>query len=440
MPSLLVSSSTLRAVLTWLVSLIVALTGTFTATTAAASANQVHVSHTLFGMHDGSGGKSFAHLHEGSVRLWDVGVQWRDIELTPHHYTWTTLDQLVSQAQAAHADVTMVVAMTPDFYAADPRQPPRDLGRYRDFVSALMHRYRSFHGARGIESYQVWNETNISTFWTGSMRQMALLSRTLYDVRNRVDPGAQVVAPSMVTRLGYQQTWLQQYYRSRLNGTKVSRFYDALAFSLYPLPTYGRRIGVPEDSMALLNQVKGILHRDGVPAGKPIWNSEINYGLQAGALGGTRATPVSEARQAANIARTYLLNAANGVKRVFWYRYDWGLLPGGGTFGNTLLTQPTNSARPTPAAAAFLTVQHWMHGTLVGPGGKRPCQRDSRGTYTCVVTDGSGTRRIYWNPFHTATVRLPAGAGHVHGLLGSTRKVTGGSLLRVDYRPVMANR
>ena len=85
-------------------------------------------------------------------------------------------------------------------------------------------------------------------------------------------------------------------------------------------------------------------------------------------------------------------------------------------------------------------MQHWLHGTLVGPGGERPCQRDSRGTYTCVVTDGSGTRRIFWNPFHTATVRLPAGAGHVHGLLGSTRKVTGGSLLRVDYRPVMANR
>ena len=76
-----------------------------------------------------------------------------------------------------------------------------------------MHRYRSFHGARGIDSYQVWNEANISTFWTGSMRQMALLSQD--DVRRTQpgDPGAQVIAPPMVTRLGYQQDWLQQYYR-----------------------------------------------------------------------------------------------------------------------------------------------------------------------------------------------------------------------------------
>ena len=80
-----------------------------------------------------------------------------------------------------------------------------------------------------------------------------------------------------------------------------------------------------------------------------------------------------------------------------------------------------------------------LHGTLVGPTGKRPCQRDSKGTYTCVVKDASGTRRIYWNPFRRATVKLSAGARQVHGLLGSTRHVAGGSRLTVDYRPVMVD-
>src|SRR3954447_6309372 len=143
------------------------LTGTLAATTASASADRVHVSHRLFGMHDGSSSltspprsQSFAHLHEGAVRLWDVGVQWRQVELTQGHYTWTKLDQLVRQAQAAHAEVTMVVAMTPSFYASDPTRPPRDLRHYRRFVSALMHRYKHFNGARGISNYQVWNEAN----------------------------------------------------------------------------------------------------------------------------------------------------------------------------------------------------------------------------------------------------------------------------------------
>ena len=75
-----------RVAVIWLISAAVALTGTLAATTTAASAEQVHVAHTLFGMHDGSSSKtspttsrSFAHLHEGAVRLWDVGVQWREI-------------------------------------------------------------------------------------------------------------------------------------------------------------------------------------------------------------------------------------------------------------------------------------------------------------------------------------------------------------------------
>jgi len=429
-----------------LVSATVAITGALAVTTSAATADQVHVSHRLFGMHDGSSLKtvpadssSFAHLHEGSVRLWDVGVQWREIELTRHHYTWTNLDRLVSQAQAAHAEVTMVVAMTPSFYSKDPLAPPRNLARYREFVSALMHRYKVFHGARGIANYQVWNEANIATFWTGSMAKMARLSKIVHDVRNRVDRRARVIAPSMVTRLPYQQDWLQKYYRMRLNGTRVWRFYDALAFSLYPLATYGRRTGVPEDSIALLHEVKGKLHRDGVPGSVPIWNTEINYGLQAGAQGGTAAARISEARQAANVGRTYLLNAANGVRRVFWYRYDVGRMPTGGSLANTLLSVPTDPTKATAVGKSYLRTQAWMHGTLVGPAGKRPCQRDVKGTYTCVVKDASGTRRVYWNPFRRATVKLAAGARQVHGLLGSTRNVAGGSRLAVDYRPVMVD-
>jgi hypothetical protein len=434
-----------RAASTWLIAALLAVaaavSGTLVVTTSAASANQVHVTHSFFGVHDGSSSgtvsASFTHLHEGSVRLWDVGVQWRQVELTPHHYTWTRLDQLVTQAQAAHAEVTMVVAMTPSFYATDRTDPPRDLDRYREFVAALMHRYKVFHGARGITNYQVWNEANISTYWTGTTRQLARLSKIVHDVRNRLDRGARVIAPPMVTRLPYQQDSLQTFYRFRLNGTPVWRFYDALAFSMYPLPHYGGRLGVPEDSITQLHQIKGRLRRDGVPGAKPIWNTEINYGLQAGANGGTAATPISDSRQAANVARTYLLNAANGVRRVFWYRYEWGPIAGGGTFANTLLTRPTDSTKPTPAAKAYARVQTWMHGTLVGPRGRRPCQRDARGTYTCVVRDASGTRRIYWNPFRRATIRLATNAHHVHHLLGATTTVAPGSRLTVDYRPVL---
>ena len=72
-----------------------------------AQASDVQVGHALFGMHDGTAGvTSFGGVHEGSVRLWDTGVQWQDIEKSRGHYTWTRLDTLVSAARSHDAHIT----------------------------------------------------------------------------------------------------------------------------------------------------------------------------------------------------------------------------------------------------------------------------------------------------------------------------------------------
>jgi hypothetical protein len=406
-----------------------------------ASAANVRVRHTLFGIHDGTDtSSSFQQIHEGAVRLWDVGVQWQQVETSRGHYSWARLDNLVSQAQAAHAEVTMVVALTPSFYAARPTNPPRNIDRYRVFVRALMKRYRNFHGRRGIAAYEVWNEANIATFYTGTTVQLARLTRAMDQVRDNVDPHAKVIAPPMVTRLKYQLVGLSRYYHQRLNGVPVWRYVDAVALSLYPLPRYGGRTGVPEDAIKQLNVVKRRLHQAGVPRSKAIWNTEVNYGLQSGSQGGTSARAISEARQAANVMRTYLLNAAAGVKRVFWYRYDMHRLDGGGGLANTRLTALDRPSDVTGAGRAYLRAQRWMHGTLLGSGNGRPCRADRRGTHTCVVRDATGTRYVYWNPFHRATVRLPRGVHQLQGVLGAISTVKPRSRLRVGYKPVMVSR
>ena len=405
-----------------------------------ASAADVRIKHALFGMHDGTGSfSSYAAVHEGSVRLWDVGVQWQQVELTQGHYTWTRLDQVVTAAQAAGAEVTMVVAMTPHFYSKDPRNlPVKRIPAYKAFVKALMKRYQSFNGSRGIDAYEVWNESNISTFWTGTVGTMARLTKAMHDVRNKFDKRAKVIGPAMVTRLGYQLKGLSKYYRQRVGGKHVWKYLDAVALSLYPLPKYGRRTGVPEDGIKQLNVVKKRLHRAGVPASKPIWNTEVNYGLQSGSRGGTKADPITDARQASNVVRTYLLNAANGVKRVFWYRYDFPTL-GNGALANTLLSVAGNPSTMRPAGAAYARAQEWMHGTLLATKKHRPCGTDKHGTYKCVVKDATGKRYIYWNPFDTAKVTLPGGVHDLQGVLGATSTVTPHSRLKVGYKPVMVH-
>jgi hypothetical protein len=402
-----------------------------------ASAHEVRVRHTLFGMHDDSPGvASLETLHEGWVRLWDSSLRWDHIETSPGTYQWAHLDSLVEQAQAHHAQITIVVAMTPSFYASVPTKvPTRSIDRYRAFVRQLMTRYRGRVG-----SYQVWNESNISTYWTGTPHRMALLTKVMHKVRNAVDPSAQVVAPSMVARLQSERTRMSEYLGQRIGGKPVWRYVDATAYSLYPRASYHGRPGVPEDTLTLLRAVRRRLHAAGVPASMPIWDAEVNYGLRSGSQALTAAEPIRPVRQAANVVRTFLLQASRGVARIGWYRYDWPQLPTGGTIGNTLLTDPDDSTRVTAAGRAYAMVRTWMHGTLRARPGRTPCPRDAHGTYRCVVSDATGTRHIYWNPFHRARVRLPAHVRHRQDVLGRTGTVTGGSRITVDFRPVMVSR
>jgi hypothetical protein len=422
------------AVLTALVAIMALVLGT-----APADARDVRVRHSLYGVHDASL-SSFSAVHEGSIRLWDAGVQWREIEKKKGHYSWARLDQLVTAAQDAHADVTFVIAMTPRFYASSATKAPRSLAPFKRFVRAVMKRYKVFHGSRGIAAYQVWNEANISNFWTGTQRQMATLARAADQVRDQVDPKATLVAPPMTMRLGYQQDWMKKFYAVRLGGTPVWRHVDAIALNLYPLPTYGHRAGTPEDSMALLKLARARLRHDHVPGSKPIWNTEVNYGLTSGKDAGQPARKITDQLQASYVVRTYLLNAARGVKRVFWYRYDMNRVPGGGPLGNTLLSRPGDPSVVTPAGHALVRAQQWMHGTLAGSHGQAPCAKDAHGTYHCVVRDSSGTRRIYWNPFRTAKVRLAGNAHHLHGVLGGSTTVRPHATIKVGRAPVMASR
>ncbi len=435
-------SSRLRGTFAWVASAVIALTGAVTTAATPAYAD-VRVGHALFGMHDATAtSSSYAQIHEGSVRFWDVGVAWNQVETTRGNYDWTRLDQLVSAAQARHAEVTMVVALIPSFYSSSTTKPPAGSAGYKAFVQgyknfakALMVRYRSFNGRRGIAAYQVWNEGNIETFWGGTPAQLAGMTKVMHDVRDANDKGAKVIAPPMVTRLPYQLDNLSKYYSQRVARKAVWRYVDAIALSLYPLAKYGKRFGVPEDTVGQLRSVKRLLHRAGVPGSKPLWNTEVNYGLQSG--GGGQAVPISAARQASNVMRTYLLNAANGIRRVFWYRYDWGRVSTGGTLGNTLLTSPDNSAVLTTAGHTYLRAQRWMHGKLLAPRGTIPCPKDRHGTYTCRVKDGTGVRYIYWNPFHGAKVRLPSGVHHRETVVGGHSRVRPRSLISVSYAPVM---
>ncbi len=384
---------------------------------AAEAASGRHVGRSFFGVHD-SQPVSWPAAPVGAVRLWDSGVSWREIETANGVFDFTRLDAQVDAARSHHATVLVVLGQTPRFHSRHPHRwgsygrgaasmPTKS--SWTRYVRTVVRRYAGRH-----VDYQVWNEANVAGYWNGSARQMAKLTRWTSRVVAHNDRHAQVVAPAMATRLTGQRRWLRTFYATRVGGRPVAAYVDVVSLNLYPLPKQG-----PEKSMALLDASRTMLARLGVH--KPIWNTEINYGL----LGGGTARNISRAKEAAFVGRTLVLNADRNVKRMFWYSWDLQHL------ANTQLTF-ANGITQTGAGVAYEVVRGWLLGTHT-----RGCSRDRRGTWTCEVRSAHGTKRIYWNPSRRTTVLAVRSARLTVDLRGHRTELHGGEVLAVGKAPVM---
>lgn len=57
------------------------------------------------------------------VRIWDMGVSWREIHVGPDTYDWSNLDQVVAKVESIGARITYVIGATPQWLAKYPDQP-----------------------------------------------------------------------------------------------------------------------------------------------------------------------------------------------------------------------------------------------------------------------------------------------------------------------------
>jgi hypothetical protein len=219
----------------------------------------------------------------------------------------------------------------------------------------------------------------------------------------------------MATRLIGQRMGIRDFYSRRIGGFPMAHWVDVVSLQLYPGPKER-----PEHSMDLLAAARSVLSSEGVH--KPIWNTEINYGLQIG--GGGQAAKITARKQAAYVARTYVLNAAAGIRKVFWYAWDLQ------TLANTKLSYANGTV--TPAGTTYGVVRSWLLGSRISP-----CSKDSRGTYHCVVRYSDGVRHIYWNPTRYVSIRTPATTTNWVNQAGVSTRIGSNKSLSIDYAPKM---
>ena len=345
----------------------------------------------------------------GAVNLTANRVYWPDLQPAGDAAPdFTRLDTLVENARAQGAKPLLVLGLTPSWAGASSAAPPR-MAAWQDYVRAVVTQY----GAQ--IDYQIWPEPNIKSNWIGSPKQLASRVIAAAKIIHATAPDAVVVSPAMVLRMLYQRTFMDEFFAAKVDGKRVGRFIDAVGIDLYP-----KEADSPEDSMVLLRKAHSILRSHRVSA--PLWNVEINYGVKGG--GQTISQHSSAKKQASYVVRTYLLNAAAKVKRVYWL--------GWGSYDTMDVALTTSTGTPTKAGRAYEVVATWLAGQKA-----RSCAVNKRKhLYSCELVRSGRSSWVYWTTKGRAVIRAPKGSRHVATMTGEVTRTHARKRLTVTTSPI----
>lgn len=356
--------------------------------------------------------------HIRTVRIWDAdgaagqtGAQWAAIHTGPGVFDWRSLDDHVARARAQGADIVFNLGRCPQWASARPNEPspygpgqaaePADLQTWRDWVSAAGTRY-----AGRIRYWEIWNEPNDASFYTGTPATLVTLAREAHQILKALDPQNQLVSPSPYA-LDYLHTYLS------LGGGDWA---DIIGYHFYII---GNEPEVLSESY--IPGARVVLETYG-QQNKPLWDTEAGW----------FAPPaLPDDLGAAYVARSYLLNWAAGVARFQYYAWDQV------DAGIHLSLPPTFDA-PTPAAVAYGEVSRWMvRARMTG------LSQDPQGVWIAAFVRPDSSRAwAVWHPGHTAaqplTFAIPPewDAQWRRDLAGGITPISGGTT-PVERRPIL---
>ena len=374
------------------------------------------VSPEQFGLHVASlGAGATPSVSVKSVRLWDAGVRWDEINPQKGQYNWAPLDRAVSAAEAAGAtEILYVLGSTPswaastysdvDLYGPGTASYPKKSKYYLRFTKKVVKRYKG-----RITSYQIWNEANTLSFYNGGKYdgwiKLAKLTKKASKTIRSIDRKADIVAASstVIPVASFQTESFFYRYLRELKKRNVK--FDAVSVHLYPVnPKQG-----PDARVASISAVRRVMKRVGL--NKPLWDTEVNYGDRRDPA---RQVVPKPKKAATYVSRTYLDSARYDIERTFWYGWDINVL-------GISLSNPDGS--PTRAGQAYLNTRDWMLA-----GSWKGCKTKGKVT-TCKV---GKTKILYASK--KKTVKRPSGVTQVCKLTGKCSAA--GSKIKVGSAPI----
>lgn len=363
---------------------------------------------------------SWPSVKFGSWRVWNSFVSWHDLQSTPDNWDFSRLDRYVSWAEKAKVEVVYTLGRTPNWAVSRPNErcignyiclaEPPDYKHWENYVRALARRYKG-----RIAAYEIWNEPAFSEvdplyradgrpiqYFAGSAKQMVEMAKLAYLAIKSEDPHALVVSPG-VTSEGNGLRRLEAYLAAG-----GGQWADAIAFHFYVSP--------PEEAFWQISRLKELLAKFGQD-GKPIWNTEMGYvyakeefGVVEGPKTGRWTDVLDQHTGAAYLARSLILMAATGVRRVHWFNWD------GDPPHPTMGIAAKRGRGTTPMATAFSKIQTWLVGST-----DLSCKRNAEEVWVCAMRINEKRQWIAWSAGQDARLNLAdlnSGEFHIDKLMG----------------------
>jgi len=260
-------------------------------------------------------------------------LYWSGVETSPGVYQWASVDTALRDALAQGFEVSLILLGTPGFYATGglPLRPPvggsilrrseaRTPGapiaiaaasppaglyapiftdgtdrpgpgkiinpenRWAAFVYQAVARYRpggvasrevpGWPAGRGVRDWEIWNEPDLSFFWSGSAADYARLLRVAAIAARQADPQARILFGGLA--IFEKPNWLREVL-TILQNDPDPQLRDAFGwyFDILPVHSYS----YAWQTFRYLNQVKGTLGAFGLTkalwvneSGLPVWD------------------------------------------------------------------------------------------------------------------------------------------------------------------------
>jgi hypothetical protein len=346
------------------------------------------VPNSLFGLVplELSEGVSWPPLRFYGAIFW---ANWSFIEPQPGVFSFERMDASVVPATKHQAHIVLILGTVPPWAFCNPSgaaksgpsEPPCDLNTWRNYVRAVVRRYRT----SGIEAYELWNEPNVLHYFHGSIASLVEMNRIAYEVIKQEQPSA-IVLTSAITDTANFAEFLEDY--AKAGGLRCA---DILAEHFYAAPS------LPEAMMRKIRIAQYIVQR--YRPGMPIWNTEtgwpiVNHDRTDHDKGLDWAgKPLTDQESVAYVGRSYLLTWAAGVDRLYWF--NWG--------AHEMALNEYDMKTPKPAARAYEAIEAWMVGHQI-----TSCARSGKGVWTCGLEQGTDRTLVAWSEDGNAKFAVPA--------------------------------